>query len=101
MSTTIYTPELSKEIVEKYQAGVPVKEIALNINTSERSVISKLTSLGVYKRKTYVNKRGEPPMKKEKYIEELALCLGVDPDRLESLEKANKNVLILLLNALQ
>jgi hypothetical protein len=36
------------------------------------------------------------PVKKWEYIEQLAQTLGVPSDQLESLEKVNKSVLILL-----
>lgn len=66
----------------------------------ERSVISKLTALGVYQRKTYKTKRGEDPVRKSQYIEKIAQILKKDVDILESLEKVNKSVLILILDAI-
>lgn len=62
----------------------------------ERSVIAKLSSLGIYKKKEYLTKRGETPIKKEEYIERIAALLDVNSDMLESLEKVNKSVLALL-----
>ena len=83
-----------------YAAGVATHDQAEKLQVPERSVIAKLSSLGVYKRKVYLNKRGEPPVKKEEYIERLAKLLEVDLQLLESLEKVNKNVLKLLEQAL-
>jgi hypothetical protein len=95
-----YTPEVTSDIVAQYKAGVPAKDLAAQLGVPERSVIAKLASIGVYQKKEYVNKRGEPPIKKEEYIDRLAKLLEVSIDRLESLEKVNKSVLILLEKAL-
>jgi hypothetical protein len=75
---------------------VPVKDIATAIDVPERSVIAKLSSLGVYEKKTYVNKRGELPIKKSEHIERIAELLEVSSETLESLEKVNKGVLKLI-----
>ena len=95
-----YTPEVTAKLVTDYQSGASTEELAAQLDVPTRSVIAKLASLGVYQKKTYVNKRGETPIKKEEYIDRLAILLGVDVDRLESLEKVNKNVLKLLEDAL-
>lgn len=95
-----YTPEVTTKLVQDYQSGASAEELAAQLDVPTRSVIAKLASLGVYQKKTYVNKRGETPIKKEEYIDRLAVLLNVNIDRLESLEKVNKNVLKLLEDAL-
>lgn len=95
-----YTPELVQKITSARNLGASPQEIALNFDLPERSVIAKLSSLGLYSRKPYVNKRGEPSIKKEIYVERIAKLLGKDVEVLESLEKVNKNVLKLLEDAL-
>lgn len=95
-----YTPEVTNKLVADYQQGVSTEELAAQLDVPVRSVIAKLSSLGVYQRKSYLNKRGEVPIKKEEYIDRLAVLLNVSIDRLESLEKVNKNVLKLLEDAL-
>jgi len=95
-----YTQEICDLITRQYAEGTPTLEIATSLEVPERSIIAKLSSLGVYQRKQYVNKRGETPRKKEELIEKLAVQLGVNLDLLESLEKANKSVLLLLERAL-
>lgn len=95
-----YTPELTKQLAEQYQAGVPTEALALQFGVPQRSIIAKLSSLGVYQRKQYVNKQGLPPIKKEVYVEQIAKVLNVNLEILESLEKVNKNVLKLLITAL-
>ena len=91
-----YTKEITDKIVEDYKSGITVAQIANTLSVPDRSIIAKLSSLGVYQKKTYVNKRGEVPVKKYEMIEELVQLLEVPSDQLESLEKVNKSVLILL-----
>lgn len=96
-----YTKEDTDKLVELYKSQTPISEIAEKFNVPERSVIAKLSSLGVYQRKKYTNKRGETPVKKEEYIERIAALMQVNSDLLESLEKANKSVLSMIEKALK
>lgn len=96
-----YTPEVTAQLVHMYQTGVPLEQIAQELNLGERSMIAKLSSLGVYKKKEYLNKRGEVPVRKEWYIERLAQLLDENIELLESLEKVNKRVLDLLVKHLE
>lgn len=98
-----YTKEITDKLVADYNGGEgkSVADIAAELDVPEKSIIAKLSSLGVYKKKVYLNKRGEPPVKKEEYIERLAALLDVNAERLESLEKVNKSVLVLLEEALK
>ena len=91
-----YTKEITDTIVQQYAQGADVTDIARTLGVPDRSIIAKLSSLGVYQKKVYTNKRGEVPIKKWEHIEHLALLLGVNSDQLESLEKVNKSVLVLL-----
>lgn len=91
-----YTKEITDKLVEDYKAQVPVAQLAEQLDVPERSIIAKLSSLGVYQKKQYLNKRGELPVKKSQHIDKLAELLEVPPDQLESLEKVNKQVLVLL-----
>jgi len=91
-----YTKEITDKLIEDYKAGIPVATLASTLDVPERSVIAKLSSLGVYAKKQYVNKRGEVPIKKSAHIEHIALLLGCDEELLESLEKVNKQVLKLI-----
>lgn len=92
----VYTTETTEKLKQDYLAGVPVATIAEELGVPARSVIAKLSCMGVYKRKEYLNKRGEVPTRKEEYLVRIAEHLDVQLDIIESLEKANKNVLILL-----
>jgi Zn-dependent peptidase ImmA (M78 family) len=91
-----YTPESTKQLIADYQAGVTVEVLAERLQVPERSIIAKLSSLGVYQKKQYLNKRGEVPTKKSEHIERIAELLQVNLELLESLEKVNKQVLIMI-----
>ena len=91
-----YTNEITNKLIEDYKRGLTVEDLAQQLQVPSRSIIAKLSSLGVYQRKVYVNKRGELPQKKSEIIERLATLLQVDSERLESLEKVNKSVLLLI-----
>jgi hypothetical protein len=91
-----YTKEITDNLVEQYKSGTTVATLATMLDVPERSVIAKLSSLGVYAKKQYVNKRGEVPIKKSAHIEHIATLLGCDEELLESLEKVNKQVLKLI-----
>lgn len=47
-----YTPEQETQLVDQYQAGMSVDEIATMFGKSVKSVVAKLSRLGVYKAKT-------------------------------------------------
>ena len=96
-----YTAEQAARLAEAYAAGVTTAALGSEFNVPERSIIAKLSSMGVYKKKEYLNKRGEVPVKKEEYIERIANLLDVNIEILESLEKCNKSVLQLLETALK
>ena len=89
------------ELVGLHGQKLTVELLATSFSVPERSIIAKLSSLGLYVRKEYRNKRGEVPVRKEEYLEIIADSLGVSPDKLESLEKAKKSELIPLTNALK
>jgi hypothetical protein len=97
-----YDKETTDLLVRLYDGGngTKIPELAAQLSVPERSIIAKLSSLGLYKKAPYTNKNGEPPVKKETYIERIAETLEVNLELLESLEKCNKNVLKLLLDAL-
>ena len=91
-----YTLETTKKLVDAYGAGVTVSNLAQELQVPERSIIAKLSSLGVYQKKQYLNKRGEVPTKKSEHIEKIAELLACDLELLESLEKVNKQVLVMI-----
>lgn len=88
-----YTKEITDRLVTDYQAGTSIDELATKLDVPTRSIIAKLSSLGVYQRRQYLNKRGEVPVKKSEYIERIGKLLDMNLELLESLEKVNKGVL--------
>jgi len=95
-----YTNEIALKLSSDYQQGVPIASLAEELGVPERSVIAKLASMGVYKRKEYLNKNDEKPVKKEEYVERIAKLLNTNIELLESLEKVNKGVLKMIEDAL-
>jgi hypothetical protein len=98
-----YEKEVLDFIVEEYLKEPTldtINALAEKFEAPPKSLIAKLSSLGIYKKKEYLNKRGEPPIKKEVYLARIAELLQVQIEQIESLEKVNKNVLILLEKAL-
>jgi DNA-directed RNA polymerase specialized sigma subunit len=88
-----YTKEITDRLVQRYREGVSVDQLAQELQVPQRSIIAKLSSLEVYQKKQYLNKRGEVPRKKSEYIERIAKLLNMNLELLESLEKVNKGVL--------
>ena len=65
-----YTPELTASIIDQYQAGVDVADIAASIEKSVRSGRSKLVREGVYVASPKATARkSDEPTKKELLIE--------------------------------
>lgn len=98
-----YTKEVTDRLIAEYEKQpdqTTVKMLAEELSVPERSIIAKLSSLGVYQKKQYLNKRGEVPIKKSEHIENIAKLLGTNLELLESLEKVNKSVLLMIERAL-
>jgi NADPH-dependent curcumin reductase CurA len=98
-----YTPEQTATLVATYAANPTretVKALAETLGKTERSVIAKLSREGVYVKQEYVNKAGEKPAKKDALVGEIAEAMHVNEDQLDGLEKAPKNVLKLILAAI-
>ena len=96
-----YDKENTEKLIQLYKEHQDAQIVADLLGVPKRSAVAKLTSLGLYKRVEYTSKSGERPVKKEEYIERIAELLEVSIEIIESLEKANKNVLILLEKALK
>lgn len=95
----VYTPEVIANITERYKEksdSQMVSVLARELGVSDRSVIAKLSSLGIYVKKPYLTKRGELPVSKDVYIDRISKLLEIDPCILDSLEKVTKQALILM-----
>jgi len=95
-----YTDEMVDVIVAEYEAA-PSREtvdaLATRFGKTSRSVIAKLSTLGIYQAPARVTKTGKPVVKKEALVAEIVAAVGVD---LPSLVKANKQDLEALVAAL-
>ena len=92
-----YTPEQTTQVLQLYAASVDPETIALTLQKSTRSVISKLVREGVYQSPEV---RAARP-KKSDLIKSIAQQLQLDLEQLESLEKATHGALSLLHGALR
>lgn len=94
-----YSNELLEEIKKDLETMTP-QEIAANRDISERSLIAKLSSMGLYKKQPYLTKMGTPSIRKSELVDQIAELTGEDSEALDSLEKCNKRVLELLIKHL-
>jgi hypothetical protein len=99
-----YNDRETEYLVETYrQTPTPetVTMLADELGKSNKSIIGKLSREGVYQRSVYVSKSGEAPITKIDLVSLIASNLDLDDKRylLEGLEKAPKQVLILLQEA--
>lgn len=93
----VYTPEVVTMITNRYNADNScVVQLAAELGVGKRSVIAKLSSLGIYKKPPYLTKRGTLPVPKAKYIESLSDMLDIDITIMDSLEKVTKQALVLM-----
>ena len=95
----VYTNDVIKHITAKYLASSTpetVKELAKELEVSDRSVIAKLSSLGIYVKKSYLNKQGEVPIPKNEYIDRISKLLDIDPSIMDSMENVTKMCLVLM-----
>lgn len=102
MTTAVnYTPEMTAELVGAYEAN-PTQEtvntFAEKFHKSAKSVVAKLTREGVYQKKEYATKNGEAVTSKAAMVAQLAEMTGQPVETLESLEKATKKALQVLLD---
>lgn len=97
MTQQPYTPEQTQLVVDEYKLGKTPKEIADQLNRSERSVIAKLSREGVYESKPKL----EPRLRKVDLVAQIAAQLGQSGENFDSLEKCSRDQLVLLLNCLQ
>lgn len=90
MKTTKYSDEDTSILTSLHAQKHEISHIATVLDRTERSVIAKLTSLGLYSKQPYTAKDGSAPKKKIEYVQEIAELLDVDEELLDSLEKCTK-----------
>jgi hypothetical protein len=95
-----YTPEQTARMLADYSAGITVESIAESMGKTVRSVVAKLSREGVYKKKEYVSKTGEKPVKKDAHADAIGAILQLSEGEIDSLTKANKSALKTIFEAL-
>ena len=89
-----YTPEQEAQLVDQYQAGMSTAEISTMLGKSVRSVVAKLSRLGLYK--TKVAKPGESRVTKAELVAVIEGRYAQEPGTFAELEKLTKATLTLL-----
>jgi hypothetical protein len=93
----MYTKEEENYLSEAYSGAVDkqlvIDELASQLQKSRRSIIGKLSRLGIYEKKVYLTKRGESPVTKLELVHQLSEKNSWQLEKLEGLEKAPKEVL--------
>lgn len=93
----MYTKEEENYLQEAYSGAVDkqlvIDELASQLQKSRRSIIGKLSRLGIYEKKIYLTKRGESPVTKLELVHQLSEKNSWQLEKLEGLEKAPKEVL--------
>jgi hypothetical protein len=89
--TVNYTSQQETELQDLYQSGQPIDALAQHFNKSERSIVAKLSRMGIYQPK---KPRG-PSTRTTKagLVTQLAELIDLDPDILATLDKADKAAL--------
>ena len=93
---TAYTQEQTVELVAAYGENPTSETVAMyaeKFGKTVKSVIAKLSREGVYKKKEYVGKTGEKPVKKEELATEFMDLFGLSDAEADSIAKANKTAL--------
>lgn len=99
-----YTAEQTAAMLAAYAAAPTaetVEQIATDLGKSVRSIVAKLSREGVYKKKEYKTKTGEAVLKKDTAADEIGAILGMAENDVDSLTKANKTALKMILEALK
>jgi len=94
----MYTPE-EEELLKNGYDGTPesVEKLSISLTKSKRSIIGKLSKMGIYQKASYKSKSGTDPVTKLELKAKIEAALETD---LPGLEKAPKETLKQLLNSL-
>ena len=97
-----YTDEMVASMTEAYQANPSretVDNLASQFGKTTRSVIAKLSREGVYVAQPKVTKSGEPVVRKQELVSEVADHFGIAIPTLVKASKADLQKLVDALNA--
>jgi len=96
-----YTAEQETILRDGYTSGsYTVEQLGELVGKSARSIVAKLSRMGIYKKKEYVSKTGEKPVKKDTHAETIGRILKLSEADTDSLTKANKTALKAVMLAL-
>lgn len=93
----MYTPEEETLLAQQYN-GLNTDELAKLLGKSKRSIIGKLSKMGIYQKTSYKTKTDETPITKLELRNMIESELGTD---LPGLEKSPKETLKRLLECLK
>ena len=93
MASKNYTDEMVSQMVQEYQQQPnldTVASLAQEFGKTTRSIIAKLSREGVYKAQPRTTKTGEPVVRKDELVAEIATMLGIDNSSIATVSKATK-----------
>lgn len=92
-----YTDEMISDISSEYTANptrATVDALAEKFNKTPRSIIAKLSALGLYVKVERVTKRGEPVVRKDELVAQVQASVGVELPSLAKMTKVDLQNLI-------
>jgi hypothetical protein len=102
-----YTPEQESTIValaakaDKGLLTIENAEILANeFGKTVKSVVAKLSRMGLYQKKEYTTKTGDKVIKKDTHADAIGAILKMTENEIDSLTKANKTALVKIFEAL-
>jgi Tfp pilus assembly protein PilP len=102
--TVNYTAEQEATITAMAGAGkltsADAEKLAEQFSKTVKSVVAKLSRMGVYKAKEYTTKTGAAPVTKSVHAEAIGAILRLPLNDIDSLEKCTKNALHTIFEAL-
>ena len=96
-----YSQEMVDFISNSYSAAptrATVDQLADKFRKTPRSIIAKLSALGIYQKAERVTKRGEPVVKKEFFVNAVNERLGRDLPSVAKMTKVDLQALLELLD---
>jgi hypothetical protein len=92
-----YTQQMVERISTEYSANpvrATVDALAEEFNKTPRSIIAKLSALGLYIKVERVTKRGEPVVRKDELVAQVQASVGVELPSLAKMTKVDLQNLI-------
>lgn len=102
--TVNYTPEQEATIIAMAGSGklisADAEKLAEQFGKTLKSVVAKLSRMGVYSKKEYATKTGAAVVKKDTHADAIGAILRLTEAEIDSLTKANKTALAKIFEAL-